>query len=274
MFRIGDFSRLARVTVKALRYYDNLGLLTPAMVNPETGYREYSASQLPRLHRLLALKGLGFTLEEIAPMLDEGLPPSELRGMLRLKQAELRRAVSESEARLSQVEALLHRIEMEDRMPEYEVIIKRLDPQLVAGVKGVSPDVAALKDVLPRMFDEVYEHVMSKGGKPAGPAFDLYTDMEYCDKDINLEACFPIAAPMPETETIKVYTVDGVDEAACTIHKGPFDGLGGAFEAVMKWIEANGYHTSGACREVYLEFDPQGDPANYITEVQCPVAMN
>lgn len=274
MFRIGDFSNLARVTVKALRYYDDLGLLTPANVDPETGYRLYSASQLPRLHRLLVLKGLGFTLEEIAPMLDERLPPSELRGMLRLKQAELRREVSKSEARLSQVEALLHRIEMEDGMPEYEVIVKRLDPQLVAGVKGVSPDIASLKVVLPRLFGEVYDHVMHNGGKPAGPAFDLYTDAEFREQDISVEACFPIAEPINETETVLVYTVDGVDAAACTIHKGPFEGLGGAFDAVMQWIEANGYRINGACREVYLEYDMNGDPADYITEVQCPVVKN
>lgn len=274
MFRIGDFSKLTQVTVKALRYYDELGLFAPAQVDPETGYRGYSAAQVPRLNRLLALKGLGFTLEEIAPMLDEGLPPSELRGMFRMKQAELRRAVSESEARLSQVEALLHRIEQEDKMPEYEVLVKRLEPQLVAGVADISPNIAALKEVFPRLFMEVYDQVMKNGGKPAGPAFDRYLDMEFCETDIKVEACAPIASPVPETDRVKVYTVEGAEQAACTIHQGSFDGLGGAFEAVMKWIEANGYRINGPGREVYLEFDPQGDPAKYVTEVQCPVTKN
>ena len=90
MFKIGDFSKISQVSMRMLRHYDEIGLLKPAHVDPFTGYRSYSADQLPRLNRILALRDLGLSLEEIGRVLDDDLPASELRGMLRLKQAELR----------------------------------------------------------------------------------------------------------------------------------------------------------------------------------------
>ncbi len=101
MFKIGDFSKLSQVSVKALRYYDELGLLKPVEVDRFTGYRYYSADQLPRLNRILALKDLGLTLDEIGALLDDELPAAQIRGMLRLKQVEARERVEEERARLA-----------------------------------------------------------------------------------------------------------------------------------------------------------------------------
>src|SRR5690242_7307675 len=100
MFRIGDFSRLSLVPVSALRYYDELGLLKPVKVDPVSGYRYYSATQLTRLNRLLALKDMGLSLEQIARLLDKELTPEQIRGMLKLKQAELRQQLEEGQIRL------------------------------------------------------------------------------------------------------------------------------------------------------------------------------
>ena len=93
MFKIGEFSRISRVPTKTLRYYDEIGLFTPARVDASNGYRLYSADQLPRLNRILVLKEMGLSLTEIGRLLDESLSPEELRGMFRLKEAELRQQV-------------------------------------------------------------------------------------------------------------------------------------------------------------------------------------
>jgi DNA-binding transcriptional MerR regulator len=85
MLKIGDFSSLAQVSIKTLRYYDERGLLSPAHVDPETGYRYYSASQLSRLHHILALKDFGFSLEQIATCLEEKVTAEQMRGMLVLR---------------------------------------------------------------------------------------------------------------------------------------------------------------------------------------------
>ena len=128
MFKIGDFSKLSRVPVKTLRYYDEIGLLPPEQVDQYTGYRYYSAHQLERLNRILALKDLGLSLEQIRQMLVQSLPADQIRGMLRLKQAELAEEISDNQARLARVEARLRQIEQENGMPDYEVTIKKLPP--------------------------------------------------------------------------------------------------------------------------------------------------
>ena len=107
MIKIGEFSKLVQVPVATLRYYDQLGLLKPVEVDPWSGYRFYSVGQLPRLHRILALKGLGFTLEQIGAVLDEGLTPEQIRGMLRLRHAQLSQHLAEVQGQLLDVAARL-----------------------------------------------------------------------------------------------------------------------------------------------------------------------
>src|SRR5512136_1663207 len=137
MLKIGDLSKLSRVSVKTLRYYDEVGLLRPAQVDRFTGYRYYSFDQLPRLNRILALRDLGVSLEQIAQLLSEDLPAAQLRGMLRLRRAELSQHVQDEMDQLARVEARLTQIEQEGKMPSYDVVIKKVEPQLVAGVRDV-----------------------------------------------------------------------------------------------------------------------------------------
>lgn len=113
MIKIGDFSKLSMVSIKTLRYYDEMGLLKPVNADQFTGYRYYSASQLPRLNRILALKDLGFSLEQIAQVLNEGVSLEQLRGMLRLKRAELQQHISNEQERLTRIEARLNEMTME-----------------------------------------------------------------------------------------------------------------------------------------------------------------
>ena len=126
MIRIGDFSRLRRVSVKTLRYYDEMGLLKPVEVDRFTGYRYYEFNQLPRLHRILALKDLGFSLEEIGRLLESDLSAEQMRGMLKLRQAEIRQRVEEETGRLERVELWLRQIEQENSMTNYDVVIKKI----------------------------------------------------------------------------------------------------------------------------------------------------
>jgi DNA-binding transcriptional MerR regulator len=122
MIKIGDFSKLSLVSIKTLRYYDEMGLLKPVNVDRFTGYRYYSASQLPRLNRILALKDLGFSLEQIAQVLNEGVSLEQLRGMLRLKQAELQQHITGEQERLARISARLNDITMEGRLAVAEKV--------------------------------------------------------------------------------------------------------------------------------------------------------
>ena len=125
MFSIGEFARHGRVSVRMLRHYDTVGLLQPAHVDRVTSYRSYEAEQLSRLNRIVALKELGFTLQQVQSILDDKVSLDELHGMLRLRQADLQTQIAADTARLSQVRARLDIIEREGAMPTEDITIKR-----------------------------------------------------------------------------------------------------------------------------------------------------
>jgi effector-binding domain-containing protein len=268
MFKIGDFSKLSFVTVKTLHYYDEIGLLKPVKVDRFTSYRYYSADQLPRLNYIIALKKLGLSLEEIATLINNDLTPTQMRDIFLLKKAELQQRVSEEQRRLEQVEKLLRQIEKEGTMPDYQVIIKKVEPQTFASIRTILPTYGHVGP----LYEEVIGHLYSSGGKFAGPTIFICHDPEYKEKDVDVEAGVPIVEAIPGTDRIKVYELPGLEQAACTIYKGPYEGIGEAYSALMSWIESNGYQIIGNDRELYLTSpaDTQ-DPNEYVTEIQFPV---
>jgi len=270
MFKIGEFSKLSQVTVKTLRYYDKLGLLKPAEVDRFTSYRYYSASQLPRLNRILALKDLGLSLDQIGQLLEDDLSPEQIRGMLRLKQAEIRQQVQEEQARLARVEQRLRYIEQEDKMPTYDVVVKKVASQRVAAVRGVIPSYGEQG----QLWDELCAYLAQHKLESAGPCFTLYYDEGYKERDVDAEVCEPVSADAPLTsrERVKVYELPTVETMACVVHRGRYDDLGQAYMDLLAWIEANGYQIAGPNRDVYLSGpESGGDPTTYVTEVQVPV---
>ena len=269
MIKIGDFSKLSLVSIKALRYYDEVGLLKPVHVDQFTGYRYYSASQLPRLNRILALKDLGFSLEQIARVLNEGVSSEQLRGMLRLKQAELQQHISNERERLARIEARLNIMAMEDTMSDYEVVIKQIGPQLVAGVRDTLPAYPAVG----RLFDEVYGYLARLGVNGLSEiGVAIWHDPEYKTSDIDGEAVVYLKRPIPESERVKVYELPGATVAS-VVHKGAYNKFSQAYEALGRWTEANGYKIVGPNREVYLYCTQpvRQDDDSYVTEIQFPV---
>jgi effector-binding domain-containing protein len=269
MIRIGDFSRLSRVSIKTLRYYDEVGLFKPIDVDRFTGYRYYSASQLPRLNRILALRDLGLSLEQIAQVLVEGVSPEQLRGMLRLKRTELQQHIAGEQERLVRVEARLNTIELEDTMPDYDVIIKQIEPQLVAGVHDT---LSSYPEVV-RLFDEVYGYLARHGVNGTdliGAA--IWHDDEYKSSDIEGEAIFYLKQSIPEGGRVKVYELPAATVAS-VVHKGAYNRLNQANEAIGRWIETNGYRIAGPNREIYLYCtEPvRQDDESYVTEIQFPI---
>ncbi len=272
MFRIGDFSRLCLVPVSALRYYDELGLLKPTRVDSATGYRYYSASQLPRLNRLLALKDMGLSLEQIARLLDDNLTPEQIRGMLKIKQVELQQQLEEGQIRLGRIEAWLEQFEQENNMPDYDVIIKKVAPLRVAEVRGVAPAMDKLGPTLDGLFDEVMGYIARQGAKMVEPSITVYYDQEMCDRDINVGASISYeASTLPDTDRVKTVELPGFDKMASVIHRGSFATLHQAYEAISKWLEANGYRVNGPSRELNLEYERGGDQSKFVTEIQFPV---
>jgi DNA-binding transcriptional MerR regulator len=268
--KIGNFARIAQVTVQTLRHYDDLGLLEPVEVDPLSGYRYYILDQLPRLHRILALKDLGFSLEQVTRLLEDGLPPDDLRGMLHLKQSELRQQVNEGLERLERLQARLRLIDQEARQPDYEVIIKSVEPLQVTSVRGVIP---TYWDEGP-LWGQLFQQMKGIGVSACGPYLSVYHSAE---PDIDVEACAPVLSQAANVPGLSVHTLPTVESMASTIHRGSFDGLAGAYAALLQWIDANGYRIAGPDRSIYMRLPEAGqlrhDP-NAITEMQVPISKD
>ena len=268
MFKIGEFSRLSLVSVKALRYYDELSLLKPMHVDEFTGYRYYSANQLPRLNRILAMKDMGLSLEQIALLLDREPTPDEIRGMLRLKQVELHQQLAEGQARLARIEAWLQAFEQETTMPAYDVVLKKVAPVRVAQVRGIAPNIEQIGPTLDALFDQAITYISQSGASFAGPATTVYYGME---EQVSVGACMPFQGSLNGNEQVEIVTLPAVEIMASTIHRGSFSTLNQAYNDILRWVEANGYRISGPNRELNLEYERGGDQSKYVTEIQFPV---
>lgn len=268
VFTIGGFSKLSRVSVKTLRYYDQVGLLKPARVDRFTNYRYYSVEQLPRLNRILALKDLGFSLEQIARLLDEGLSADQLRGMLRMRQAEIQQTVREEQERLARVEARLNQIEREGIVPKEDVVIKRAEPLHVATVRDIAPSYSQLGS----LFGELYGFLAETGAECTGPAMTIYHDTDYRESDVDVEVCAPVDASVSGNDRVSVRDLPGVEQMACLVHTGSYNqGFTEPYGILMNWVEANGYRINGPNREIYLQGGEDPDDESYVTEIQFPV---
>ena len=193
MFSIGEFARHGRVSVRMLRHYDAIGLLRPACVDRASGYRFYQASQLAELNRVIALKDLGFTLQQVQAILAEKVSAAELRGMLKLRRAEIHARIEAETTRLARVEARLLTIEDEARAPADGVVVKRLAPvrvgELTAEAAGWEPE--AITPVIQPLYCDLWQRMASAGVAAAGPAVAYYEDTPAGDGAIVVHAAVP-----------------------------------------------------------------------------------
>ncbi|NER79830.1 MAG: MerR family transcriptional regulator [Leptolyngbya sp. SIO1D8] len=272
MFKIGDFSRLSRVSVRALRLYDQMGLLKPVHVDPFTGYRYYSAEQLSRLNQIVAFKDLGFSLEQIIELLNDKIPPAQIRGMLRLKQAEVQQLIEGEQARLKRIETRLQQIEQSDFTSLYNVTLKQVDAQSVVSIRDILPICSNIKHLHIELEDALQHQNMGIVGFPQ----TLWHDAEYRVNNVDAEAIAPVKQSFSGSERVKYFVLPEVQQMACTIHHGSYDTLVQAFNALLYWIEANNYQVAGPNREIYLKpkitnIDFLGHADCTVIEIQFPI---
>jgi DNA-binding transcriptional MerR regulator len=271
MFSIGEFARHGRVSVRMLRHYDAIGLLRPACVDPASGYRFYQASQLAELNRVIALKDLGFTLHQVQAILEEKVTAAELRGMLKLRRAEIHAQIEAETVRLARVEARLLTIEDEARVPPDGVVIKHLAPvrvgELTGEAAGYEPE--AITPVIQPLYCDLWRRMASAGVTAAGPAVAYYEDTPAGDGAIVVHAAVPVVVEADGDHGFGVVDLADVESAAAIIHHGSMDDVLSTGQALARWIDANGYRSAGYAREVTLEWS--ADPDQWVTELQQPI---
>lgn len=274
MLKIGEFSQLGQVTVRALHHYDDLGILKPAHIDPDSDYRYYTIEQLPRLNRIVALKDLGLTLEQIARLLDSPISAEELRGMLELRQAEIAQRISVEQATLMRVAARLRQIEQEGNVSPYEVARKAVPTQTIATIRQVVPD---LKDITPyrcSMYDELYAWLAHRHIAPAGHELALYHIIEFAEQDIDMElgVVVPVGALGKGTGRVAIAELPAAAVASVT-HHGDMWGIPQALVALYTWMTANHQTVNGPYREIHLfgRENDEIDRSNVVLELQLPI---
>ncbi|MBH1937341.1 MerR family transcriptional regulator [Streptomyces sp. AV19] len=269
MFTIGDFARHGRVSVRMLRHYDALGLLRPARVDPASGYRFYEAAQLTRLNRVIALKDLGFTLQQVRAIVDEEVGTEELRGMLRLRRAELEAAAAAAAHRLARVEARLRSIESEGTMSNHEIVVKSLPAVRVAELTAVAAGYRPedIGPVINPLFAEVDRRLAEAGVAATGPSIAYYEDAGDGRGGVVVHAAVPVAPG--DGHGCAVVDLPAVGAAATVVHRGPMDDVLPTAQALARWIDDGGFRSVGYARELYLECPD--DEAGWVTELQEPV---
>ncbi|MFD6888584.1 MerR family transcriptional regulator [Streptomyces sp. NPDC059957] len=276
MFTIGDFAKHGRVSVRMLRHYDALGLLHPARVDPASGYRYYEAGQLARLNRVIALKELGFSLEQVGSILGELVSAEELRGMLRLRQAELESAMAAAAARLTQVETRLRIIENEGTMSSIDIVVKSLPPVRLAELSGIAAGYEGqdISPVIGPLYDELLSRVEAAGVTLTAPGVAYYEDAGDASRPgaVLVHAGVAVAANVRAEDLggdVRIVVLPAVERAATVVHRGSMDSVLPTAQALAQWIDANGERSAGYAREVSLACPEDRD--QWVTELQEPL---
>lgn len=275
MFQIGEFSKIAQVSGRLLRYYDEIGLLSPQATDPQTGYRYYSAQQLPRLNRILVLKELGLSLEQIAHLLDQETSADEMRGMLILRKAQIEQTLQEEMARLRAVETRLQQIDTSGQIQEPDVILKAVPAQQFLALRAVLPGLPAIRHLERRIAAVV---LATAGHSSLGNIVMVVHSPVFDPEELDVEVGYlltekaPQSVRLSEEQVLTLRTLPAIETMATLVHTGSPGDIHRSYGALGTWIEHHGWQISGAGRHTIMYLSPVEEEEEVVVEVQLPVA--
>jgi DNA-binding transcriptional MerR regulator len=264
MLSIGAFAQIGQVSHRMLRHWDAAGLLVPAHVDEFTGHRSYDPSQLERLHRIVALRQLGFGLDDIHAFLAEGVGVGRLSELLRLRRAEVEQDYAVAAARLVDVERRLHLIDTEKNMSTIEIVEKPLSAVRLAARTAVVAEQPEIARIVGSLFDDVAAIIGDECGSLTTPIAQYETG----EDGIRIVAGY--AYNGAAREGFELIDLPAVETAICSVHLGSMDRIGQSWQAVHAEIVARGFVPSGPCRELYVRAESE-DQSDWVTELQQPV---
>ncbi len=269
MLKIGDFSKLSRVSIRMLRHYDDIGLLCPKAVDAFTGYRYYGEEQLIRAGRIQALKNLGFGLAVIREILDKYEDPEEMEKFLRIKRQEIEGQEKALRQRLRLLDSTLEWLRKDGKIMGYDVSLKTLPERYVASVRQVIPAYDQ-EGLLWKILMEETAQLHMQAGTPCYTTAIFY-DGEYKEQDVDVEVQRSVSGTYEDTEHVRFKTVPAV-EIASAMYKGRYEQISQVNAAVAEWIRDNGYEMNGLSFNIYhiSPYETQ-NPEEFVTEVCYPV---
>lgn len=266
MFRIGEFSKMSKTTIKTLRYYDEIGLLKPEETDKFTSYRFYTTNQLVKLHHIQSLRQIGLSIDEIKLI----LAGHSAKAILEKRKAELVAEISCGQEQLSRIEFILLGREEQNFM-NYQAITKELPECIVYSKRMTVPDYDAYFELIPALGKKIVQKYPDIKCTVPEYCFIIYLDGEYKEKDINVEFCEAIDQLKPDFDDIKFKKIESIT-AVSVMHKGAYAGLPRAYAFAFKWIEENGYAVADAPRESYIDgIWNKENEEDWLTELQVPI---
>ena len=266
MLKIGEFSKLSRVSIRMLRHYDDIGLLKPAEIDDLTGYRYYHEEQLFTIGRITSLKDMGFALADIIKILESYDDKEKMDAFLSEKQKELSKLSKETEYKLMLLETARKRLRKEQKM-SFDVTVKTIPERYAATVHMVVPHYED-EGMAWNMMGECKEPLI-----PADPCYAIaeFLDDEFKEENVEIVVSMAVKGKYQDTEHVKFKTLPAVKVASCII-KGNYDQMGEAYATVASWIKANGHKMNGPMFNIYHVGPAQTkNPEEYVTEACFPI---
>ena len=268
MLKIGEFSKLSRVSVRMLRHYDEIGLRKPAEIDRFTDYRYYREAQLPVVCRITALKDMGFSLADIVKILDAYDDKEKLEQFFAARQMELEALSRDTAYKLTLLDAARKRLRKEENM-SYNVTVKTIPERYAATVHTTIPRYEDEGMVWSILVGETCRMELT----PDDPCLCAVTflDGEYKEKDVEVLAWKTVKGQYPDTEHVKFRTLPEVTVASCTF-KGSYELITDVYAALTAWIDANGYSYAGPMFNIYhVSPHETQNPDEFVTEACYPI---
>lgn len=271
MFRIGDFSRIARVSARLLRFYDEIGLLAPAHADPQTGYRSYTVAQLSRLNRITVLKDLGFSLEQIGEILERNPAPAELRAMLEVRRSDAERALVQEQQRLRHIETRISQIETEGSLSSDDVVVRAEPARRLLSLRRTVASFTEGRGLI----GALREH--SRGLLPRGhgcPLMAVAHSPQFESDDIDIEfgwAIGELSPNVPKSSVLAVRELPAVERMAVCVRVGLPEEAHLATAKIGAFLEAAGEVFDGPSRELFLQLPPPERMNEAVVEMHFPV---
>ncbi len=261
---IGRFSEMTRLSIKALRLYDEIDLLRPALVDQSSGYRYYSPGQAAKAEAIRALRRAEMPLEEIRQLLSAA--PDVAGSLMKNHRDRIAERLAENERTLDFLSEL---IEGRKQLMPYEVNVKELEDASVASLK-VETTLETIAGQIGEGFGKLHHAVLGQGQQISGAPFIVYHDIIDEETPGTIEICAPVSEPIADSGEVKAATIKG-GPMATTMHKGRYSEVGPAYHALSTWMSDHGHVPAGPPRETYLNDPTQVPESDLLTEVSWPI---
>jgi DNA-binding transcriptional MerR regulator len=267
MFKIGDFSKLTMISVRMLRYYDEMGLFKPAEIDLSTGYRYYSAKQITKLNLIIALRDMGFNVSDIAIAVNEQ-SDEKLKDILKQKEAEVKNNIKTEEEKLRKINAKIKNLKKEKVNMNYNVTLKSVPSYKVISLRDTIPTY----DAEGILWQKLGEYIQDKKISCSNIAYATYHDEDYKEGPVDVEVSVVVEKLLNDADGFTFKEAVPIDQVVSILVPGEFSNIAPAYNYLGQWIEENGYGICGTARQLPLKGPcNEANPNDYLTEIQVPV---